>query len=441
MIRKLQKKFILISMLSMLLVLTIIMASINIINYRGVVQDAENVLHILSENNGEFPRNRPHSDADNQPPAESDSAKQPPEESDSAKQQSEDNPPAPKEPRPDAFHMSPEMPYETRYFSVLLSQDGTIISTNIEKVAAIDSSEASDYARKVWEQQKISGFLSSYRYLKKSASDGTLIIFVDCGRNLATFRTFLLSSILVSLLGLFSVFVLVLFFSRLVMKPVSESYEKQRRFITDAGHEIKTPLTIIDANREILEMEYGENEWSKSIGKQTLRLAELTNSLIYLSRMEEANKHLQNTDFSISDLASETADSFRVLADTQGKHFSTKITPLLSYHGDEASIRRLFSILLDNAIKYSPPQGSIEVTLDKRGKNIRFMVYNTAQEVSPESLPHLFDRFYRTDESRNSETGGYGIGLSIARAVAEAHKGKISAESKDGQSLLITVIL
>ncbi len=414
MIRKLQNKFILISMLSMLLVLTIIMASINIINYQKVVQDAENVLHILSENNGEFPRNHP-------PKA--------------------DNPPVPKEPRPYSSHMSPEMPYETRYFSVLISNDGSVLSANIEKVAAIDSKDASAYALRIWKQRKLSGFLSSYRYLKKSVPNGTLIIFVDCRRSLATFGTFLFSSILVSLLGLFSVFVLVFFFSRLVMKPVSESYEKQRRFITDAGHEIKTPLTIIDANREILEMEYGENEWSKSIGRQTLRLAELTNSLIYLSRMEESKKNLNYTDFSISDLASETADSFQVLADTQEKHFSTKITPLLSYYGDEDSIRRLFSILLDNAMKYSPPQGSIHVTLDKRGKNIRFMVYNTAKSISPESLPRLFDRFYRTDESRNFETGGYGIGLSIARAVTQAHKGKISAESKDGHSLLITVTL
>ena len=157
--------------------------------------------------------------------------------------------------------------------------------------------------------------------------------------------------------------------------------------------------------------------------------------------MEEAKKHLQHTDFSISKLAAETVDSFRTLADAQGKHFCASIAPSLTYHGDESSICQLFSILLDNAIKYSPPQGSIEVTLDKRGKNIRFMVYNTAKEISPESIPHLFDRFYRADSSHNSETGGYGIGLSIARAVTAAHKGKISAESPDGHSLLVTVIL
>ncbi len=434
MIRKLQKKFILVSMLSMLLVLTIIIGSINIINYHRLVQEAEHILHILAENNGEFPK-------DHLVPRETEQKVQTSPDAEVTEEKQQDTPPVPREPKPHSMKMSPEAPYETRYFSVLLTENGTVKSTNIKRIAAIDSETACEYAVQVWNMHKTSGFLSSYRYLREETSMGTMIIFVDCGRNLSTFFAFLFNSIFVSLLGLFSVFLLVLFFSRLVMKPVSESYEKQRQFITDAGHEIKTPLTIIDANREILEMEYGENEWSQSIGRQTSRLTELTNSLIYLSRMEESEKHLQNTDFSVSDLAAETAKSFQILADTHGKHFSAEITPSLSYYGDELSIRRLFSILLDNAIKYSPPQGSIEVTLDKRGKNIRFMVYNTAKEISPESLPHLFDRFYRADSSRNSETGGNGIGLSIARAITAAHKGKISAESQDGHSLLVTVIL
>ena len=434
MIGKLQKKFILISMLSMILVLTVIIGSINTINYHRLVQDAEHILHILAENNGEFPKNHSF-------PKDAEQNTQNPHTPKTTEEKHQDTPPIPREPKSHAMDMSPEMPYETRYFSVLLTENGTVKSTNIKRIAAIDNETACEYAVKVWNMHRTSGFLSSYRYLRTETSMGSTIIFVDCGRSLSTFFAFLLNSITVSLLGLFSVFLLVLFFSRLVMKPVSESYEKQRQFITDAGHEIKTPLTIIDANREILEMEFGENEWSQSIGRQTSRLTELTNSLIYLSRMEEAKKHLQHTDFSISKLAAETADSFQILADAQGKHFCASIAPSLTYHGDESSICRLFSILLDNAIKYSPPQGSIEVTLDKRGKNIRFMVYNTARQISPESIPHLFDRFYRADSSRNSETGGYGIGLSIARAVTAAHKGKISAESPDGHSLLVTVIL
>ncbi len=444
MIRKLQNKFIVISMLSMLLVLTVIIGSINIINYRQLIEDADHILHILSENDGEFPKDRPRPDSrepqgDNSSPDFKDGLVD--NASPDPREPQGNNSSTPKKPKLHSMDMSPEMPFETRYFSVVLTENGNVSSTNVQKVAAIDNEDANAYALRAWKRQQTSGFLSSYRYLMEHTPEGTRIIFVDCTRNLSTFRAFLFTSILVSILGLLSVFVLVLFFSRLVMKPVAESYEKQRQFITDAGHEIKTPLAIIEANRELLEMEYGENEWNNSIQRQTARLADLTDGLIYLSRMEEAEKHLQHMDFSISALAEETAQSFQTLADLQDRHFSVEIEPLLSYCGDESSIHRLFSILIDNAIKYSPPQGTVKVTLNKRGKNIQFMVYNTVAHLSAESLPFLFDRFYRADSSRNSETGGYGIGLSIARAITDAHKGKISAKSTDGQSLLITVIL
>lgn len=444
MIRKLQNKFIVISMLSMLLVLTVIIGSINIINYRQLIEDADHILHILSENDGEFPKDRPRPDSrepqgDNSSPDFKDGLVD--NASPDPREPQGNNSSTPKKPKLHSMDMSPEMPFETRYFSVVLTENGDVSSTNVQKVAAIDNEDANAYALRAWKRQQTSGFLSSYRYLMEHTPEGTRIIFVDCTRNLSTFRAFLFTSILVSILGLLSVFVLVLFFSRLVMKPVAESYEKQRQFITDAGHEIKTPLAIIEANRELLEMEYGENEWNNSIQRQTARLADLTDGLIYLSRMEEAEKHLQHMDFSISALAEETAQSFQTLADLQDRHFSVEIEPLLSYCGDESSIHRLFSILIDNAIKYSPPQGTVKVTLNKRGKNIQFMVYNTVAHLSAESLPFLFDRFYRADCSRNSETGGYGIGLSIARAITDAHKGKISAKSTDGQSLLITVIL
>ncbi|MCI8298774.1 MAG: HAMP domain-containing histidine kinase [Lachnospiraceae bacterium] len=417
MIKKLQARFILISMLSMVLVLTVIMSSVNFLNYQKVVTEADHVLRFLSEHKGKFPPLPPQETADRKP----------------LKPQEGKN--------PNLFHMTPEMPYETRYFSVLLTENGNLISTDTKKIAAIDAKTASDYAARVWSSKETSGFLSCYRYLKETSSENIQITFLDCSRDLDTFRSFLVSSILVSLLGLCSVLCLVLVFSKIVMKPISESYEKQRRFITDAGHELKTPVTIINANREILELEYGENEWSQGIQKQTARLTDLTNQLIFLSRMEEPERRLQKIEFCISDLAEEAVQSFQAPAATQNKTLTSDITPLLPFYGDEASIRQLLYLLLDNAVKYSPPSGSIELTLKKRGKNICLTVYNTSNPVSKEHLSRLFDRFYRTDASRNSETGGCGIGLSLARAITDAHKGKISAESKDGVSLLITVSL
>ncbi len=415
MIKTLQRRFILISMLSTFLVLAVIMGTINILNYQKVIADADHVLSFLSVNNGSFPEE--FGPGSIQPK----------------------HPPKPLYSR--NFRMSPEMPYETRYFSVFLASDGTVRSINTSKIAAVDADKASQYAAQIWNSKKTSGFLSQYRYRMEPCTDGFRLLCLDCGRSLDTFRAFLLTSLSCSLLGLCSVWILVIFFSRLVMRPIAESYDKQRQFITDAGHEIKTPLTIINSNLEILEMECGETEWGLAIQKQTARLAGLTSNLIYLSRMEETAHKLQKITFSLSDLVEEAVQSFHAPAATQNKVISFAIAPLISYYGDEASIQQLITILIDNAVKYSPPQGLIEVSLEKRGKNICFMVSNTAKQLSEENIPHLFDRFYRADASRNSETGGYGIGLSIALAVTRAHKGKISAKIGDQNSLTITVIL
>ena len=247
---------------------------------------------------------------------------------------------------------------------------------------------------------------------------------------------------IVSLAGMVAVGILVLLLSKMVMKPVQESYEKQKSFITDAGHEIKTPLTIIDADASILEMDCGEdNEWIKDIRAQVSRLTSLTKDLIYLSRMEEEKPQVQNIDFPLSDVITETAQSFQALAKVQQKTFRMEVEPMLNLCGDEKAITQLISILLDNALKYSDEHGTISLKAHSKGRNVCIEVFNTAEKVETSELGRLFDRFYRAEKSRNSQTGGYGIGLSIARAVVDAHKGRITASSADGKSLLITVIL
>lgn len=236
--------------------------------------------------------------------------------------------------------------------------------------------------------------------------------------------------------------ILLLLLSKRIVRPVAESYEKQKQFITDAGHELKTPLTIIGADADLAEMEWGENQWIQDIRRQTQRLTELTQDLIYLSRMEEEGLSLQSIDFPLSDVAEEMAHSFLPLAQNQGKRLEIAVQPMLSFRGDEKSIRQLCSILLDNALKYSPQEGELLFRLEKQGKNILLSVSNTtSQPIKKEELCHLFDRFYRTDPSHNSQTGGYGLGLSIARSIVTAHKGKIRAESPQESVLTIQVTL
>lgn len=412
MIRKLRVKFILAAMLSLFLVLTVIIGAVNILNYCSIVNEADNTLLLLKYNDGRFPVR------DNKP----------------------DDRPASHNSGGKVHSMSPEFPYESRFFSVIIDENGSVVSSDTEHIAAVDGASAASLAKKVISAGKSSGFIKKYRYLAGEHASGTQVIFLDCTRDISTFRSFLFVSCGISLAGLTAVFILIVLWSGRFIKPVLESYEKQKRFITDAGHEIKTPVTIIDADAEILEMELSDNEWLQDIRFQTKRLASLTNDLIFLSRMDEEHAQLHTIDFPLSDLVSETALSFQSLAKTQQKEFVTDIEPLLTMNGDEKSLRQLVSILLDNALKYSPENGRITLSLHKAGKIIHLTVTNTAEAVTKENLSYLFDRFYRTDQSRNSQTGGFGIGLSIAKAVVTAHKGKITATTADGSSLTIDVI-
>lgn len=410
MIRKLRIKLILASMLSLLLVLTVIFGAVGILNYRKILADADSILAILQENDGSFPMSG-HTKNDSvfleEPPREN-------------------------------RRFSPELPYESRYFSVFLTADGGVISVNTGKIAAVDTTTAIDYAQLVVQNGGSQGFVDDYRYTVYTVDDEIHVVFLDYGREMSSFRTFIFTGIGVSLIGLLAVMLLLIFLSGRIVKPFSENYEKQKRFITDAGHELKTPLTIIDADAEVLEMDIGENEWLSDIQMQTKRLAQLTNSLIQLSRMEE-QPQVEKIEFPVSDVVEETVETFQALAKTQNKSLSSRIQPMLSMSGDEKAIRQLITILMDNAIKYSDDGGRIELALEKQKNSIQLSVFNTAKYISRENLPNFFDRFYRADQSRNSKTGGYGLGLSIASAIVTAHRGKIWAATQDEKSLLIMV--
>lgn len=412
MIKKLRIKFIAVAMCSVFAVLAVIIGTVNIANYHNINERADRLLSVLESNNGIFPK---------------------PDEREK------------KEPKKDKSHdpkeLSPEAPFDTRYFTVTLSEDGELVSADVGKIAAVSEDEAVTYAKECRQKSKTEGFKGNYKFSSISVDGGKMYIFVDCSQSLSTFRSFLYSSLLASAAGLIMVFVLVLIFSRAVVRPLEESYKKQKRFITDAGHEIKTPLTIIDANTEVLEMEVGENEWIKSIKNQIKRLSELTGKLVFLSKMDEESSILNFEDFSLSDAVSESAYPFEAIAKTKNQELLINVKPNISYKGDEYSIRQLVSVLLDNAVKYSPDGGIIKLSLSLDGKRKKLTVNNTVDKIEMGDHSVMFERFYRSDESRNSQTGGHGIGLSIAKAIVAAHKGKISAHSDDGRTIEFTVIL
>lgn len=430
MIRRLRKKFIAAAIVSVFLVLLVLIGSINILNYRSLAARADETLRILADNRGSFPRqmfrqqDRP---ADLGPMGEGGA-------------------PPTEEGQEGFFGFrrdgNQELAYQSRYFSAWFAGDGSLSRVNLDNLASLTEDEAAALARAVYAGGQSAGFAGEYRFCRTLCDGESLLLLLNCERELATFRSFLYASIGISLAGTLAVFLLLLLSSDRIVRPIAESYEKQKRFITDAGHELKTPIAIIRADADVLEAELDEeSEWITDIRKQTRRLTALTEDLIYLSRMEEENPALQMQALSLSELVEETARSFQALARAKGKAFLFSAAPDLRVNGDENALAKLISILLDNAMKYSPEGGTVELRLSPAGRAARLIVKNSAPPMEKGSADRLFERFAREDRSRNSQSGGFGLGLAIAKAVTEAHRGKIHAVSEDGASLTVTVEL
>lgn len=411
MIKKLQRRFIIIAVSAVAAVLLIIMGIVCITNYSEIISDADSTMLMLEQNNGHYPK---FDDVMNDKIGDNN------------------------RPKPE---MSPESRFETRFFAVYLDKNGETVSANTGSIAAVATDEAIGYAEDVFKSRRNKGFLGVYRYSVSQTDAGSMVLFLDCSRSLDMFYRFLEASLAVSLIGILGVFIIVTLLSKRAIKPIADSYEKQKHFITDAGHELKTPLTVINASTDVLEMTQGESEWTKSIRNQVARLTELTNSLVSLARMDEHDNELIMTDFSISDAVAESLEPFTKVASQQGKTLQMNIQKNISFEGNEESIRKLVGILADNAIKYSSDKGDITVTLKSASRGSILQMKNTVDEITKGSHDELFERFYRGDASRSSEVCGYGIGLSIAKAIVNAHKGKIVARSEDEKSLLISLLL
>ncbi len=409
MINKLKRKFIMITMSSLCLVLILLVGTINIMNFNQTNKTAEETLRILSENKGVFPDFKRGLEP-------------------------------PRDKRP-GFEINEETRFQTRYFIVKLGEDGSITAIDTSHISAVSSSDALEYADDVMASAKISGYSGFYKYKLVETTDGSMLIFLDCRKELQMVLYFLLTSGAVALGTLLLVFILVSVFSKRAINPIINNMEKQRQFITDAGHEIKTPLAIISANADVLELTHGESEWIMSIRNQTSRLDKLVKNLLTLSRMEEDNIELSYHEFNLSGCVDTIARSFLAVAESQNKKLTLDIQPDILFQGDEGCFEQLVSTLLDNAMKYSNDCGEISVYLSTHKKNVKLQVRNTVENLDHKNLDRLFDRFYRADESRSRETGGYGIGLSIAKSIVEAHHGKITATGEDGRTICFTVTL
>ena len=442
-------------MCAVILVIGIIITTINLVSYSSMNDQLDFKLELIVENEGMMP-DFPIENPDAPPPVpddwedpdvpdeEVDAPVENPDEiddteSDEDTEGKENGKEEEEDPRED---LSPETPYETRYFTVKFYTDGTVASVDVTKIAAIGTPTAQRYATEKLEEESYGGYLGTYRYMRGVTEDGCILyVFLDAYREIQSFRSFMTASIVISVLGILTVFAVVVLLSPVAIRPIIESYEKQKRFITDAGHEMKTPLAVISANTEIIEMEAGESQWTEGIKSQVAKLADLTEKLVFLSKMEEGVK-LVMEEFSVSEAFFDTCEQYKSIAMSKGVVFNLSIDEDMIAIGNEGEIRRCITLLLDNAFRYVNEDGYVSVEVHKATKGqsgVEMKFSNSANEVERGSLDRWFDRFYRTDLSRNSATGGSGIGLSVVKAIVLAHGGTVRAHSDDGKSVVFTI--
>ena len=318
--------------------------------------------------------------------------------------------------------------YESRYFVVTEGKSG--LTAELSNVSSYSEEEAVSMAETVLAGGRDSGFTGECFYRVYSENDRSSVLFLDCGSRLTAVRQLTWISLAACCGGILLAWVLMSVFSQRAIRPILESTEKQKRFITDASHELKTPLSVIQANMDVMAMDDPENEWILSTRRQTGLMSRMVNDLVFLAREDEETNRPAKVPLDLAALFRDTTEPFVMMAEAGGRVMTTEAPEALTLSGEPKGLERLISVLCDNALKYSPEGDMIHMRLTGHGSWIMIESENTSAEpISPEKLKHLFDRFYRADEARSRRSGrtGFGIGLAIAQAVAEAHGGDTKA--------------
>lgn len=402
MIKKLRRKFILISALSVFFVLAITMSVINISNYISIENDASASLSEII-NQGPAPKEEPMPNNTGDP---------------NDGNQPEGNPPS---------GDRPERMLRESYFVASFNQDGTI--NKIEsQIRTMEEAKCRILALKVYNHELTGGKYYDYRFKMGTKADGvTCVAFVDFKERLDSFRHFLLLSSTISVGAYAALIVLIVIGSKIAFKSSEEAYLKQKRFITNASHEIKTPITVISADLDLIEMDSGKNEWSQSIRDQLKRLTEMTNQLVTLSKLDEGDlSRFPLADFSLNEVCNPIVDSYKPLFKKEKIKFAYNITGNLTMYGNKGLIDDLIRVFLDNSLKYTDGdnKSSYFVVGENRGK-IEFRFSNTINKDDETDTKQIMERFYRSPSNKKE---GSGVGLSIAQEIINIHKGKITVE-------------
>jgi|LSQX01.3.fsa_nt_gb signal transduction histidine kinase len=404
--KRLQNKFTLYSVVAAFIVILIIFSSIILGSYFQVVKRADQILEILMQNDGGFPEDDQFTEFINEINA-----------------------------------ISAETPYSTRFFYVKYFNESKNYGVDIGKVSSISEEQALTYSARALDKESERGFIDHFRFFQKDKEFGKLLIFVDCSRDLNLHYSLVLNGLVISIIALVAVALIARILSQKAVEPIVQAYERQKQFITDAGHELKTPLAVIKTNAEVLELTTEKSKWLSSIKNQVNRLDYLVGSLLDLAKLDENTARESKEEFVLTDTVQEVIDNLQLLATSDQKRIVSDLDPNILFKGNAESIQKLISILVENAVKYSDPQTDILVSLKKEERKIILLTKNQASDLKKGNYAQLFDRFYRDDVSRNSQKGGHGIGLTIAKTIVEQHSGTITAYSTDGKTLEIKVVL
>lgn len=314
------------------------------------------------------------------------------------------------------------------FFVVRFGDDGEINYVDVSRISSVTEEEAETLARVAY-HKKGSGTVDQFKYTSTAvnSNDGTIYVFLDTSSEYLSMVRIAVLSFVMGIICWVLMLLLVICLSKKAIHPIAENIQKQRQFVTDAGHELKTPLAIILANTDAMELHNGESKWSKNIRSQVIRLNGLMQNLLTLARTGEDRQVMGTEPFDLSDLTGTAIASFEAPMQTKQLVLQKDICDHAVIHANQEQISSLLSILLDNAVKYSPTGGTIMIRLTDHGRQAELYVENSCEALPPCAPEQLFDRFYRADMARTQKNGGYGIGLSAARTIVESYHGTIEA--------------
>ena len=458
MIRRLRRRMTLMVILVLILVSAGIVLAIHLSNERIIAAQAETALSTLAEGSearlslppekggpggtGETPPPKP--DGEETDPGSRDESPPPKPEGD------ESGPPSPPEGnRPGAPGQPPEIRNGrdvaaaglSNSYTIVLNEDGSVDSWTSDRTDLYTDTQVAAMAESALADGRDSGRIGTQFYRRVQSEGRTKLIVLDARLDYLSASNMLRAAVLIAAAACLLLSLLAWLLIRRMVQPVEDAFVRQKRFVSDASHELKTPLAVISANAEVLEQEIGENEYLGYIRSEVRRTDTLVRNLLTLARLDRNEAAAEMKPFDLGRALLDVTLPFESTVFEAGKTLEIQIPEGIEYTGNEEMIKQLAVILLSNALKYSDPGGKIIISLKAKGRQREISVFNTGEPIDPEDRERIFDRFWRADPAHGRETGGHGLGLVIARSVVDAHRGKITVESREGEGNLFTVYL